>query len=68
MGTSMPERDEKSFSEEEREEIRQMLRAFQVWQAMGVVGRLATWTLLTIAGVLVAWDQIKTAVSKAVGH
>jgi hypothetical protein len=53
-----------NFSKEEREALRQMARAYQVWQVMGILGRIAMWILLSVAGALVAWDQIRVSIGK----
>jgi len=45
----------------ERQQLREMIAAWRVWVSMGVVGKALIWTLLTFAGLVVAWQQIKEA-------
>lgn len=59
--------DSAELSDEERKEIREILRAWHLWKSMGVIGRVMIWFLMTAAAVAVAWDQIKTGVSKWLG-
>lgn len=52
------------LSNEELDEVRGMLRAWTVLKTMGIVGKIAIWLLVTVAGLFVAWDQIKTGLGK----
>ena len=47
------------LTEAEREELRRIIAAWRVWQSLGIAGRALIWALMTLAGALIAWQQIK---------
>ena len=47
------------LTEAEREELRRIIAAWRVGQSLGIAGRALIWALMTLAGALIAWQQIK---------
>ena len=47
------------LTEVEREELRRIIAAWRMWQSLGIAGRALIWALMTLAGALIAWQQIK---------
>ena len=47
------------LSARERQAIREVLLAWELWRSFGKVGKVLTWILITLAGLLIAWNQIK---------
>jgi type III secretory pathway lipoprotein EscJ len=48
-----------ALTSEERQAVREILQAWRMWQAWGVLGRAFLWILMTAAAAVVAWKNLK---------
>ena len=49
------------LSREEMASIRRVVKAFEMLESWGKLGKAAIWLLMTIAGAVIAWEAIARA-------
>jgi hypothetical protein len=53
-----------NLTADERKAIREIIKAWRIWQSFGTVGRMFAWTLMGIAALALAWGQIRAEAAK----
>lgn len=52
---------------DERKVLREVIKAWRIWQSFGIVGRVLVWCLLGLASLALAWGQLRTEVGRWLG-
>lgn len=65
---SLEEKGGRELSPDERIMLREVIEAWKIWKSFGVVSRLIIWILLTLAGAMIAWRQLREEVVRWLGN
>jgi hypothetical protein len=49
---------------EEQKAVREMLVAWEIWKSFGRVGKILIWLLMSLAGFILAWQQVREGFGK----
>lgn len=52
---------------DERKVLREVIKAWRIWQSFGTVGRVLVWALMGLASLALAWGQLRSEVSRWLG-
>lgn len=52
---------------DERKALREVIKAWRIWQSFGTVGRVLVWCLMGLASLALAWAQLRSEVGRWLG-
>jgi hypothetical protein len=64
---AVADRSDVMLTKDERQAVREMLIAWEVWKSFGRVGKILIWALMTLAAGIMAWQQIREGSAKWFG-
>lgn len=67
MNDAVNNKKDTEFTDKEISVLKEVIEAWSTWKSIGVGFRYFVWILLTFAGIMVAWRQIKEEVLRWLG-
>jgi len=52
------------LTKQEQDAVREMLVAWALWKSFGRVGKVLIWVLMTLAGIVITYNQLREGVAK----